>query len=122
MRKYITLFFSVTLFLAACGGKTPSDVIGHDRMIALLTDMHIIDGATYTMNQLPDTLYKYETANYLALFKKYQTDSVQFKRSLRYYTTKPVELQAMYDKVLDNLKQKQDSLNKTFQKNALPRK
>ncbi len=122
MHKYITLFFSVTLFLAACADKTPSDVIGHDRMTSLLTDMHIIDGATYTLPQVPDSLYKYETANYRALFKKYKTDSVQFKRSLRYYTTKPVELQAIYDKVLDNLKQKQDSLNKTFQKNALPRK
>jgi hypothetical protein len=126
MRKYITLFFSVTFLLSACkGGKTPGEIINHDRMISLLTELHIVDGSVLSVPQFPDSLYKYGTGRYLVLFEKYHTDSVQFKKSLKYYTTKPVELQSIYDQVLVNLKQKTDSLNKLQQKqqyNAIPKK
>ena len=125
MRKYITLFFSVTFLLSACKGvKAPGEVINHNRMISLLTELHIVDGGMFSVTQSPDSLYKYGTDRYLALFKKYHTDSVQFKKSLKYYTTQPVELQAIYDQVLVNLKQKTDSLNKLQQKqyNAIPQK
>ena len=114
MRKYITLFFSVSLLLSACtADKSKVDIIKHDQMVSLLTDMHIIDGSLYNaISQSPDTLYKYGTARYLFLFKKYHVDSVQFRRSLKYYTNQPVEFQAMYDKILVNLQSKTDSINK----------
>ena len=125
MHKYISLFFSVTFLLSACkGGKTPDEVISHNRMTSLLTDVHIIDGILYTAPQNPDSLYKYGADKYLELFKKYHTDSVQFKKSLKYYATQPVELAAIYDQVRDNLKQKLDSLNKLQQnkRSAIPKK
>ena len=125
MRKYITLFFSVTFFLSACkGGKAPDEIINHDQMIVLLTQVHIVDGSLYAVSQNPDSLYKYGTDRYLALFKRYHTDSVQFRKSLKYYTTQPVELTTIYDQVLANLKQKTDSLTKRQLKksNALPPK
>ncbi|HEY5326215.1 MAG TPA: DUF4296 domain-containing protein, partial [Mucilaginibacter sp.] len=78
----------------------------------------------YSLPQSPDSLYKYGLNRYLSVFKKYHTDSAQFKKSLKYYTTQPDELEAMYDQVLANLKQKTDSLNKLQQKqyNAIPKK
>ena len=125
MRKYITLFFSVTFLLAACKGvKAPGEIINHNRMICLLTEVHIIDAGLVSVTPSPDSLYKYGAERFLTLFKKYHTDSVQFKKSLKYYTTQPVELQAIYDQVLVNLKQKTDSLNKLQQKqyDAIPKK
>jgi len=125
MHKYITLFFSVTFFLSACkGDKTPDGILDHDQMITLLTQVHIVDGSLYSVTQNPDSLYKYGKDRYLSLFKTYHTDSVQFRKSLKYYTTQPVELSAMYDQVLANLKQKTDSLTKPQLKksNALPPK
>jgi hypothetical protein len=125
MHKYISLFFSVTFLLSACmGGKTPEDIINHNRMTNLLTDVHIIDGILYTAPQNPDSLYKYGADKYVALFKKYHTDSVQFKKSLKYYATQPVELAAIYDQVRISLKQKLDSVTKLQQKqsNAIPKK
>jgi hypothetical protein len=123
MRKYITLFFSVSLFLYACtGNKSNQKIIQHDQMVSLLTDMHILDGSLYnTVSQSPDSLYKYGTARYLKLFKKYNVDSVAFRQSLKYYTTQPVEFQAMYDKILANLQAKTDSINKKlFKVNNAP--
>jgi hypothetical protein len=125
MHKYITLFFSVTFLLYACKvDKTHGVIINHDQMVSLLTEVHIIDGGIYTITQNPDSLYKYGTGRYIALFKKHHTDTAQFSKSLKYYTTQPLELQAIYVEVLKNLTKKADSLSKIQQKqyNALPQK
>jgi hypothetical protein len=117
MHKYNSLFFSVLLFLAACKGtKTPQGIIKEERMAALLTEVHIIDGTMYTVMQMPDTLYKYGTGKYLAIFKKFHTDSVQFKNSFKYYSIHPEMMETIYEEVVINLKQKTDSLNKLNQK------
>jgi uncharacterized protein DUF4296 len=116
MQKYIILFFSVSLFLFSCNSdKNSGNIIKRDKMTSLLTEIHIIDGSMYSLDPSPDTLYKYGTGRYLALFKRYHTDSVQFKASLKYYTSQTQELQAMYDQVMKNLQKKTDSLNKIQQ-------
>lgn len=113
MLKYIILFFSVMSFLSACTqDKTPAGIISEPRMVNLLTEVHIIDGGIYTIPQAPDSLYKYGLGKYLALFKRYRTDSVEFKRSMNYYAMQPAELLKMYDQITLILKQKTDSLNK----------
>ncbi|WDF53657.1 DUF4296 domain-containing protein [Mucilaginibacter sp. KACC 22063] len=118
MRNYIILFFLGTLFLTACGGSdsVPRDVIPQDRMIDLLTDIHLANGSTYTLNQSRDSLYKYAMHRYLVVFKKYQTDTLQFKKSMEFYTEHPKQLDDMYTVILDKLKAKTDSLNKTKEK------
>ena len=118
MHKYIALFFSVSLLLSACKAGNPKvEVIKHNKMVNLLTELHLLDGSMYnTLSVNPDTLYKYGTARYLLLFKKYHVDTVQFRRSLKYYTTQPVEFEVMYDQVLANLQTKTDSVNKKLLK------
>ena len=117
MHKYYSLFFSVLLFLAACrGGSTPKGIIEQPQMTALLTEIHIIDGSMYSVMQAPDSLYKYGTGKYLAVFKKFHTDSTQFKNSFKYYAVNPEKLQIIYEQVTINIKQKSDSLNKLNQK------
>ncbi|MDP9048098.1 MAG: DUF4296 domain-containing protein [Bacteroidota bacterium] len=113
MLKYITFFFSVSVFLFACkADKTGNGIISHDRMVNLLTEVHLVDGGLYTIKPEADSLYKYGTGKYVALFTKYHTDSVRFKKSLSYYATQPLELQKIYDQIAFNLKQKTDSVNK----------
>jgi hypothetical protein len=126
MHKYITLFFLAAIFLCACGGgKTQSDIIGKQEMTSLITDLIIVDGTMYNTSPAPDSLYKYGTGRYLALFKRYHTDSVQFDRSFKYYMTQPAALQAMCDQAAQNIKDKTDSLNKLVTKkntvHALPK-
>jgi uncharacterized protein DUF4296 len=116
MQKYKSLFFSLILFLCACGGiSVPSGIIEPDRMVALLTEVHIADGSMYNTVQVPDSLYKYGTEKYLLIFKNFGTDSLQFKKSMKYYSNRPEVLVKIYDQVTTNLKQKSDSLNKITQ-------
>jgi hypothetical protein len=111
MRIYKILFFSALLFFIACKHE-PEGIIKKDNMANILTDIHIVDGGTYALPQLPDTLYKYALPKYLAVFKKYGTDTVQFNKSFRYYAEKPEDLDAIYDEVLKKIQFKTDSVNK----------
>jgi hypothetical protein len=113
MRKYITLFFSVSLFLFACKGKNEAlGIIDPNVMVNLLTEVHLVDGRLYNYLQNPERLQKYGMGRYLAAFKKYDTDSATFRKSLKFYTTQPDKLLNIYNKVQANLKLKLDSLNK----------
>jgi len=113
MHKYNKLFFSVLIFLAACSGnKTPNGILAQDEMANLLTDIHIIDGTMYNVMQQPDSLYKYGTDKYQMVFRKYHTDSLQFKKSFRYYASHPEKLATIYEQITLNIKQKTDSVNK----------
>jgi len=117
MHRYKILFFSLLVILCACGGKSiPDSVIKPDKMVSLLTEVHIADGAMYNVMQLPDSLYKYGTDRYLKIFKHFNTDSVRFRKSMQYYCSNPELLVDIYDKVSTVLKQKSDSLNKINQK------
>jgi Domain of unknown function (DUF4296) len=116
MHKYNSLFFSVLIFFAACkGADTPTGIIKEEKMAALITEIHIADGSLYSVAQVPDSLYKYGTGKYLAIFKKFDTDSVQFKKSYKYYTSNPEMLASIYDQVVINLRLKTDSVNKANQ-------
>src|ERR1700761_6488983 len=116
MRKYKSLFFSVLLFLTACSGNTiPDKIIKPEQMTSLLMQIHVTDGTLYNISQMPDSLYKYGTARYLALFKQFHTDSATFRKSYKYYSEHPELLNAMYDQITISLKQKVDSLTKIDQ-------
>jgi hypothetical protein len=116
MQKYKSLFFSLILFLYACGGnKVPPGIIKPDRMIGLLTEVHIADGSMYNIMQVPDSLYKYGNDKYQMIFNNFGTDSLTFRKSMKYYSDKPEILEKIYEQVTINLKQKSDSLNKINQ-------
>jgi hypothetical protein len=125
MHKYIILFFSVLVFLTACRNEgPPADVIKEPQMIKLLTDIHLVDGQLYAVPQQPDSLYKYGAKKYIAVFKKYHTTDASFKKSLKYYSTQPELIQAMYDTIQKKIQFKVDSLSKVGTKklkNAVPK-
>jgi hypothetical protein len=113
MRIYNNLFFLGLLFIAACSSnRVPDGIIPQNKMTGLLTEVHIIDGSLYTVSQAPDTLYKHGIARYLELFKRYDTDSLQFKKSMQYYTANPEKMETIYTDILATLTAKTDSLNK----------
>ena len=124
MRKYIILFFTISFFLLACNKNKPAKpIIDQPHMVSLLTELLIVDGSMYNVSNVPDSMYKYGFGKYQALFKKHHTDSAQFNRSFKYYTTNESELLLIMDKVQDNLKIKSDSINNIqLKKNAIPQK
>ena len=87
----------------------------------LLTCMSLLMSKAYSNStphsQNPDTLYKYDMARFLVLFRHYHTDSATFRRSLRYYTNQPTELSGMYVEIMARLQKKLDSVTPKSLKN-----
>lgn len=124
MHKYLILFFSVSLFFAGCKADgPPPGVMDPEKMVNMLADIHTVDGQLYAIPQQQDSIYKYGINKYKAVFKKYHTNDATFKKSLKYYSTQPEQIQAMYDTVQKRIAFKTDSLNKIGTqklKNAVP--
>jgi hypothetical protein len=109
MRRLLVLFFLV-IFSAACRlGSEPKGVIPEEKMIGVLTDMHLVDGFT---SGSVDTLKI--VGLYKTVYKNHEIDSLTFRKSLEYYSKDPAKLQRMYAKVTGNL----EKLQKAEQKKA----
>lgn len=124
MRKYIILFFSVSVILFSCEkNKLPAGILDQNRMVNLLVQVHLTDGRLYAVAQHPDSLYKYGMGRYMNVFKMCGTDSAQFRKSYQYYARQPAVMVDIYDKVLKDLDQKKDSVNKIqYNRHGLPAK
>lgn len=97
----LLLLFCTIIFFASCGDGTPNDVIGKEEMTSLLTDLHLADG--YTSTLYGGDKAKEIAATYKAIYKKYNTDSLQVRKSLSFYTANPQVLQLMYVQIDTNL-------------------
>lgn len=114
MRKHNILFFLALLFFGACIGSTvPDGIIKPDKMTNLMVDVHIVDGSIYDIDtQVADSLYKYGINRYLKVFKNHHTDSLQFRKSMEYYSLHTEQLEEMYAEITKILQAKNDSINK----------
>ncbi|NEU07954.1 DUF4296 domain-containing protein [Flavihumibacter sp. R14] len=101
MKRLIPGFF-VLIFVAACArNDVPQGIIESDKMISVLTDVHLVDSyvssAAYDSTTRPIKMY------YKVVYQKYKIDSVTFQKSLRYYSRQPEVLDTMYYQVLKTL-------------------
>jgi hypothetical protein len=101
-----------------CKPGIPDGIIKPDRMEKILYDMHIVDG--YISNiYVADSAKKVAAAYYKGIYKKFGTDSAEYHKSLIWYNTNPVELEAMYkniQKALAKQKKAVDLADKMIQK------
>lgn len=115
MRFYLILFFCFSVFFIGCTEdkrKIPAGIIPEHDMAELITDIHIVDGSLYNIPQVPDSMAKHGLGLYLAVFKVHNTDSAEFKKSLKFYSTRPDILSEIYAGVNNRLDKKLDSLKK----------
>lgn len=101
MKRLILFFFTLILFVQCSSDRVPDGVLAKDQMISLVTDIQLIDG--YVANLPTDSSYKVAAGLYLSAFKKYNTDSAEFNRSLKFYSLKPEKLNEIYNEVKTQL-------------------
>lgn len=99
-------------FLTACKkDKVPEGIIPQDKMQWLLMDIHYND-AFYNRKLQTDSTLSRASAVYQFIFKKYKTDSTQFKKSFDYYLQHPDILDGMYESMIDSVTKRQTQLSK----------
>ncbi len=113
MKRLLSVFL-ILIFLISCNRDgAPVGVIAEEKMISLLTDIHLIDG--YILNVLQDTIKPSAAGLHESVFKKHKTDSIQFRKSMQFYSQNPDKLRLMYEKVTANL----DTLRNEFLREKL---
>jgi hypothetical protein len=110
MNKFFSILL-VSIFLINCTSNTiikkPDNLIPKKQMVNLLTDLLLASGAENVKN-----LQLKRSVNYFPLvFEKYQIDSVQFKESNYYYSTKVDE----YDEIIREVKVRLENLKNQYE-------
>ena len=109
MKNYFYIV-CIGLYLGACTSNTiikkPDNLIPKDQMVDLLTDMLLASGARNVKN-----LKLEREINYFPLvFEKYNIDSLQFKESNYYYTSRIDD----YDEILGKIEKRLNSLKNQY--------
>ena len=103
LNKKLSVFIGVLILAFSCKQeKLPTGIIEKEKMVNVLVDMQITDAH---LNQVAnvDTILVQAKSRYTYIFKKYAIDSVKFSKSLNYYSLRSVELDEMYQSVIDSL-------------------
>jgi len=106
MKKSLFIIASCALLIIGCGekkGVPPANLIPEDKMISLLTDIRLLEGA-YSLNyrQVDTSEYKIESY-YQKIFKDYNVSKEQFKTSYSFYSTQENKMPAIENAVIERL-------------------
>ena len=99
----------VVVLAVGCKSKTPDGIIELSRMEGILFDIHVVDGYISTI-YVPDSARKVASAYYKGIYKKFDTDSAEYTRSLNYYYQNPEKLQEMYKVISARLDKQKASI------------
>ena len=123
--KRLLWMVAVSIMLFSCKEKAPKGIIEPERLQKILYDIHIVDGY---ISSVPgqDSARKVAASYYSGIYKKFNTDSAQYNRSLNYYYAHPKELSEIYSNIAKELNaqkramEKIDSVKQAKLKKAVP--
>ena len=109
MNKFIYILI-LTVFFGACTSNTiikkPENLIPKEQMVDLLTDIFIANGGDNIKN-----LNLQRSTNYFPfVFEKYQIDTIRFRESNYYYTSRIDD----YDEILEKVDKRLKALKEQY--------
>lgn len=96
MGRLLSGLWLLILFIA-CSEKLPDGVVAREKMPELLVDIHLMDAHMAT--KPIDSIRKSFFATYETVFQRHGIDSTIFDQSIRYYASRPTELNEIYQEV-----------------------
>ncbi len=120
MRFLFAVFIS--LLFVSCSEKPnrkkPEGLLSEEKMVELLTDIQLIEGAVSKKILDKIDAKKESPIYYQKAFEKHDVTENQFELSIRYYTENPEDLQVIYEDVLIELSKIKAELQKAKQESA----
>lgn len=93
--------------------EKPKDLVSKEKMIDMLTDIHISESMYQTRRYTSQDMRKITEADlYYSVLKKYDVADSTFERSLIYYSSLPKEYERIYSRVLNKLNEMEQEINK----------
>jgi hypothetical protein len=118
MKKATFFLFPFFLFLISCQGEKtekkvdkPAYVIGEDKMVNIMVDMHIVETASNLKVFPPDSAQQLYQNAFASIYLTHEVTKAKFDSSLAYYATQTDEMNVIYDKVLEELSQLESEVN-----------
>lgn len=112
-RVAVCLFF----LLVSCAEKkdvpatgdsmAPDSLISREKMIRILTDVHIIEAALLLERNEGQKSKDKPGFYYEGIFKKYHISRNRYDANLKHYSQNPSEMAGMYDKVIQEIENRQ---------------
>lgn len=80
----------------------PEGLLSQDEMVAVLTDIHLIEGARTGLVIMGDSVGGVNE-HYKAFFEKHNVTQSQYDSSFVYYSKNPIIFDKIYERVIENL-------------------
>lgn len=115
--KKVTIYIlsSLLLFLTACWqespqGEKPPGLIEKENLKLLMIDLYIAESANNMRLLEKDTALPKYPELYQEILDKHNVTPKDYENSLKYYSEKPEEINAIYDDVLERITKKESEL------------
>ncbi|MEP1782753.1 DUF4296 domain-containing protein, partial [Reichenbachiella sp.] len=102
MKKYF-LLINVIVGFGCSSTVDQKDVIPSDKMIELLTEIHILEARVDKLRLTNDSSFKVYNTLEKEIFEKYDVEKAKYQESYQYYLSNPVLLDKIYTTVVDSL-------------------
>lgn len=108
----------LTLLISQCKSgprryaDEPRKIIPRPKMQAVLTDIHIAEGAAKADSIPRDSSDYYARVYHKAVLEKHNLSREKYQRSIRYYVENPDVMVSMYEPMMKELKARKKALNK----------
>lgn len=103
---------TLLLALAACQRPeeppVPANLLGKDKIIQLLADMHQLEAQVENSRLAPDSARALYLEQQKGLYWRHETTDSAFQRSYRYYGIHGKDLNDIYTAVIDTLKKREE--------------
>ena len=113
--KYILVLVTVISFCCSCNRQqqetTPGKLLSPDSMVSILVDIHLAEAAA-NVTRINDVQSFKAQELYPSIYKSHYTDSATFHNSFNYYLKRPEKLEAIYEKVLNELSKRESESGK----------
>ncbi|MFM1875980.1 MAG: hypothetical protein RL266_1717 [Bacteroidota bacterium] len=106
MRR-LPIFACLLIFLLySCKEKKPlkpAYLLTEEQMVSVMVDMHLVETAHNLKLIGPDSTNAEYKAYFNSIFASHEISKTDFDSSLFYYSTRTQQMNAIYDKVLEDL-------------------
>lgn len=97
----------VTVFFMSCSPREeeplPSGILGKDKMVAVLVDVHLAEAAADNRNLSANQINEVMAGRYSALYTKHGITTKQFVSSYNFYLEHAALLSSIYAEVVNQL-------------------
>jgi len=110
MKIYKIILIVTILFSLSCKKKEtiPEGVLGKDKMVDLLIDIHLAEAVYSKRYQLDLSERNFSEDLYLSVCEKNDIDPERLEKSIFYYGKHPDQYEEIYDQVLNKLNEMEE--------------